>query len=219
MSIFITLFTTSFVIALSGALMPGPMFTYTISEASKKGIWIGPLLILGHAILEFSLLILLIFGFGVILTKDITFALIGTIGAAIMLYMAYEMYMSLPKLNLHDSASHPKKITIYKNPVIAGIIISLSNPYWSIWWATIGFGYVTLSLKNGYIGVFVFFLGHIFADFIWYFFISFSITKGKSFISNRLYKIIIFICATALIYFAFTFGHAGIKKFIEIFHF
>lgn len=216
MSIYFALFTTSFVIALSGALMPGPMFTYTISESSRKGIWVGPLLILGHAILEFALLIFLILGFGAILTKDITFALIGIIGSLIMLYMAYDMFISLPKLTINTPSSYDSKLKLYKNPVIAGILISLSNPYWSIWWATIGFGYVTLSLENGYAGVIAFFLGHIFADFIWYFFISFSITKGKTFISDKLYKIIIFICATTLIYFAITFGYSGIIKLTNI---
>ena len=215
MMILFTLFTTSFVIALSGALMPGPMFTYTISESAKNGIWVGPFLILGHALLEFALLILLVLGFGTILTKDITFAVIGSIGSLIMFYMAFDMFKSLPKLNLESDLNTVDKI--YKNPVVAGIVISLSNPYWSIWWATIGFGYVTFSLKSGYAGLVAFFLGHILADFIWYFFISIGVSKGRSFISNKMYKIVIAICAAALIYFASVFGYSGIQKFIEIF--
>lgn len=212
--VLLALFSTSFVIALSGALMPGPMFTYTISEAAKKGMWAGPLLIIGHALLEFTLLILLVLGFGAILTKDITFAIIGSLGSLIMFYMAFDMFKSLPNLNLqlHMNSTN----VMYKNPVIAGILISLSNPYWSIWWATIGFGYVTYSLKSGYAGLVAFFLGHILADFIWYFLISFSIAKGKHFISNKLYKIIIGVCAVALVYFALIFGYSGINRFIDI---
>ena len=39
------IFATSFVIALSGALMPGPVLTVTISESTKRGFWAGPLII------------------------------------------------------------------------------------------------------------------------------------------------------------------------------
>ena len=48
----LTIFVSSFVIALSGALMPGPLLTATISESSQRGFITGPLMIAGHAILE-----------------------------------------------------------------------------------------------------------------------------------------------------------------------
>ena len=46
------IFMTSFVIALSGALAPGPLLAACISESTKHGFKSGPLMILGHAILE-----------------------------------------------------------------------------------------------------------------------------------------------------------------------
>ena len=57
------IFISSFIIALSGALMPGPVLTITISESTKRGFIAGPLIVLGHAILEISLLVLLVLGF------------------------------------------------------------------------------------------------------------------------------------------------------------
>ncbi|MDP2718929.1 MAG: LysE family transporter [Dehalococcoidia bacterium] len=56
------IFTTSFVIALSGAMMPGPLLAVTISEVARRGFWAGPLLVLGHAILELSIVAALAFG-------------------------------------------------------------------------------------------------------------------------------------------------------------
>jgi hypothetical protein len=56
----LTIFASSFVIALSGALMPGPLLTATISECSQRGFIAGPLLITGHAILELVLVIALL---------------------------------------------------------------------------------------------------------------------------------------------------------------
>ena len=58
LSIF-TIFFTSFVIALSGALMPGPLLTVTISESARRGFVAGPLLIAGHGLLELALVVAL----------------------------------------------------------------------------------------------------------------------------------------------------------------
>jgi len=44
-------------------------------------------------------------------------------------------------------------------PVIDGIVTSASNPYWSLWWATIGLGYLLLSRGQGSRGVLAFFPG------------------------------------------------------------
>ena len=66
----ILIFTSSFVIALSGALMPGPLLTVTISESTRRGAVAGPLMILGHGILELALILALLAGLAPILKRD-----------------------------------------------------------------------------------------------------------------------------------------------------
>ncbi len=39
------IFTTAFLIGLSGALLPGPLLTVAISESARQGFWTGPLLV------------------------------------------------------------------------------------------------------------------------------------------------------------------------------
>lgn len=208
------IYISAFIIALSGALMPGPMFTYTISEAAKKGIWAGPVLMIGHAVLEMILIVFLVMGFGSFLTHDITFGIIGSIGAVIMVYMAVGMFRSIPALTLNLKGESNDKKSM--NPILAGVVISISNPYWTIWWATIGIGYVMLALKSGIFGVGIFFAGHISADVLWYFFLSFGVAKGKKLISDKLYKLVIGCCGAALLYFAFVFGNEGLQKLINM---
>ena len=206
------IFATSFVIALSGALMPGPVLTVTISESSRRGFWAGPLIIVGHAILELILVILLLFGLGPHLRKDIVFGLVGFFGALILMWMAFSMFRSIPslKLNLEQSAE-PNG-----NPVRAGILMSLANPYWTIWWATIGVGYIVYAMKFGAVGVIVFFAGHISADFAWYSLVSLTVSKGRSFISERLYRGIIAVCASALVAFSGWFGFMGLERLFSV---
>ena len=76
-----SIFGTSFVIALSGALMSGPVLTVTISDSSRRRFWAGPLMIVGHGILELALVVLLLLGLGPYLSKDIVFGIIGASGA------------------------------------------------------------------------------------------------------------------------------------------
>ena len=101
-SIFLLLgiFGTSFVIALSGALMPGPVLTVTISESSRRGFWAGPLIILGHAALELTVVILLLLGLGPYLRNDVVFIVVGLSGALILVWMAFTMLRSIPSLEL-----------------------------------------------------------------------------------------------------------------------
>jgi threonine/homoserine/homoserine lactone efflux protein len=95
------------------------------------------------------------------------------------------------------------------NPVFAGFLLSISNPYWTIWWATIGVGYIALSLPFGKWGLTSFYCGHILADLSWYSFISGSIALGKKSFSPRLYHFIILLCGIFLIIFGIYFSYSG----------
>ena len=59
---YFSIFIVSFTIALSGALAPGPLLTAVIYESTRKGFKAGPLVILGHALLEVIILALIISG-------------------------------------------------------------------------------------------------------------------------------------------------------------
>jgi threonine/homoserine/homoserine lactone efflux protein len=206
------IFTTSFVIALSGALMPGPVLTVTISESTRRGFWAGPLIMVGHGILELALVVLLLLGLGPYLSKDIVFGVVGVCGAGILMWMAFGMFRSIPSLKL-DLESGEETIG---NPVRAGVLMSLANPYFIIWWATIGVGYIVYAMKFGTVGVIAFFSGHISADFAWYSVVSFTISKGRRLISDRLYRRVIGFCATALVIFSGWFGYMGVQKLVAV---
>ena len=199
---------SSFVIALSGALMPGPLLTVAIGESSQKGFWVGPLLILGHAILELALVGALLAGLAPILNQDTVFGVIAFSGAFILLWMALGMFRSLPQLSIKLEASQTKGSHL----VLSGIFLSLANPYWSIWWATIGLGYILHSQTFGLTGVLFFFTGHILADLVWYSIITYSVSKGRKLFSDSLYRGLIGACACFLVIFAGYFGYSGWEK-------
>ncbi len=200
---------TSFVVALSGALMPGPLLTTTVGESIRYGPRAGPLLIAGHAILELALVAALFLGLAPLLIDNKITAGISLAGGAVLLYMASGMLRTLPALSL-DAAGFSKKS--HGRLIASGILVSLSNPYWSVWWATIGLAYVLQSKQFGAAGVMIFFTGHILADLSWYTIVSFTVGKGKRFINNVMYRWIVGVCALFLAGFALWFFWAGVKK-------
>lgn len=189
---------SSFVIALSGALVPGPLFSITIAESAKRGATAGPLIIIGHGILELSLVVLIILGIAPFLTAPLTRTVISMIGGIVLMYMGYRLIKDAR--NAHFSTAG-KKTQKGIHPILSGIIGSISNPYWIIWWVTIGMGYLVSSLKFGMLGVAVFFTGHITADLGWYSIISFAVAKGKRVIGDKGYRVLLYICGAFLIVF------------------
>jgi threonine/homoserine/homoserine lactone efflux protein len=208
----VTIFCTSFVLALSGALMPGPLLTVTVSESSRRGLVTGPLMIFGHGLLELALVVALISGLAPILGRDDVFILISLTGGAVLLWMGISMLRTLPNLTLDCPATSKRS----RNLVVMGIVLSAINPYWLIWWASIGLGYIMHSLKFGLLGVTAFYLGHILADLAWYGLVSFGIAKGQRLFSNEFYRKLIGACALFLIFFSCWFFYSGVQKTLDI---
>jgi threonine/homoserine/homoserine lactone efflux protein len=203
-----TVFLTSFLLAFSGAMMPGPLLTATISESARRGGLTGPLLILGHSMLELLMVVALLFGLAPFLNSDAVFAVIALTGAVILFAMAVGMFRSLPGLRI-DWDERRKR----SGPLLsAGIILSLSNPYWTIWWATIGLGYLLTCRSLGVAAVIAFFIGHIAGDFVWYSAVSVLVSKGRHLLSDRIYRGLIGVCASFLACFACYFVYAGVNR-------
>jgi threonine/homoserine/homoserine lactone efflux protein len=189
---------SSFMIALSGALVPGPLFTITVSESARRGASTGPLLILGHAILEIVIIVLILSGLSPFLKHETTRYVISLVGGSMLVLMGTLILKDLRSVRLDLSAEGDKR---GMNLVLTGIVGSLANPYWVIWWATIGLGYLVSSMKYGIAGVAVFFLGHISADLAWYSLISYAVAKGRTVMGDKSYKTVLAICAVFLILF------------------
>lgn len=214
------IFLSSFIIALSGALMPGPLLAVTVRDTAQRGFVAAPLLILGHGILEAGLLAVILLGFAEWIRGDAATTAIALAGGGMLLWMAAGMIRGLRTLTLdvHRAGVRPgEEGTVrfgagYLRPVLSGIVASVSNPYWTIWWATIGLGYLVLSQELGTAGIALFFAGHILADFAWYLFIGLAVSAGRSRFTDRAYRWIVGACALFLFAFALSFGYFGISR-------
>lgn len=202
----IGLFVTAFVVGLSGAMAPGPLLAFTLSESSRRGPCTGPLTILGHALLEATLVVGVTFGLAGFLQREAVAVTVSVVGGAFMVWMGLDMARAAPRLALDPAAPSPPSRL---HPVAAGALVSLANPYWTLWWATIGLSYVLAGLAFGAFGVCVFFAGHILSDLAWYSAVSFAAWKGVRILSPRVYRRLIALCGLAMAAFGAAFVGSG----------
>ncbi len=204
------LFVTSFVVGLSGAVMPGPVLAVTITHSARLGFKAGPLIVLGHAILEVSLVVGLALGLGAVLSRPMVSGAIGGAGALILLWMAWGMLRSLPtlRLDMEPGASGPGGLKGSAAPVKDGLLLSLANPYFLLWWATVGLGLMAMARQQGLgpWGLAVFYAGHISSDLAWYSLVSLAVTKGRRWLGDRVHRGVVAACALCLIGFGLYFG-------------
>jgi len=118
-----------------------------------------------------------------------------------LLWMGIDMIRNSGDLSLNGQmAEGHEKARL--SPVLVGMLASLSNPYWTLWWATIGLGYLVAAMEYGVRGIAAFFLGHIAADYAWYALVSLGISRGKKFLKDRTYQLMIRCCGLFLVGFA-----------------
>lgn len=212
----ISIFLNSLIIGYSGAIMPGPMFTYTVDKSMRSGAKSGLIVSVGHAILELILVVLLFAGVGRYLATDAARTVIGLFGGLILGYLGFGMlkdvYLDKISLDIQEGYSDEDG-----NMFLTGAILSASNPYFIIWWSAVGLTLIMEAYNAfGIIGIIAFYIGHILSDISWFTFVSVLVSKTKHLINIKAYKFIIVILAFFLIGFGLRFLIASIGYILNI---
>ena len=201
------MFFFSFLIALTGALSPGPLLTFTIYKSlnQKRGYLAGFYIILGHSTIEFVFIIGLLAGATILFQNIIFLTLIGIFGGIFLILFGFFIIRDVKKrelsLNLFEIQEDVKGFK--GNSYLGGIIVSLSNPYWEFWWAVIGLSFI-VNFQIGFhnpLGLLLFFIGHELGDFVRYVPISLLTYFGSKTLNPSIYKYILIICGAFMIAF------------------
>jgi threonine/homoserine/homoserine lactone efflux protein len=188
------------IISASGVMSPGPLFAANITYGLRSGVKSGIKIAIGHSIVELPLVILL--GIGVFSLEIFPeFRTIISIFGAITLFgFAGIQIKTILKKNKNISVK-PKQ-----GPIVTGILLSALNPFFIVWWLTIGFKLISdAMLIWAFAGILIVFVLHIWMDFAWLGITAFLASKSKGIISNTNYKIIILGLSATLIYFGIVF--------------
>ena len=198
-------------VALSGAMMPGPLLAVTIREAARRGFWAGPQLVLGHGMLELALIVALVAGLSEFMENDLVQPVVGLVGGTVLVGMGLvtvrrgRQKVTIPTAS--PGTGGDRKL------VLSGILYSIANPYWLIWWITVGMTFLLWSLNLGIAGVASFFTGHILADLAWYALVAFIVATGRKVINDTVYRGLLIVCGLALLSFGGYFITEAVRFF------
>ena len=191
---------TVVIISVSGVMSPGPLFTANIMHGLKEGTQSGLKIAAGHTVIELPLIILL--AVGVISLETIpefktTIVLLGAIG--LFGFAGLQIKNALTK-------KIQTGIQVKHGAFLTGVLFSALNPFFIIWWLTIGFKLISDSIEIwSYWGIGILFGVHIWMDFVWLGFVAFSASKELNILSNQNYRILMITLSGVLIYFGISF--------------
>ena len=249
------LFVMGFLTGLSGAVIPGPLFAFVVSDTLKKGFISGPLSALGHVIVEMPLIFAFLLGLGFFLLKFQHFTY--TAGGIAFILMATLIVHSARKEDYHQQQREavrkakqcPEIAEIANNPnpyattaavpisdtgtdatgtdanagakaaaasVLGGAFFTAFNPSFVPWWATAGYAVLLAGLASplALAGVAVVIAGHVLSDFAWYSLLSFSLSRGRKFLTDK-YEAVMLAVASFLTALGIFFLFKGVSSFFS----
>lgn len=185
-------FSMGLTVGLTGAIAPGPTLLATVNSSLKEGWLAGPKVATGHAIIEIVIFLFIVKGLATAMQPySRRIALIG--GLALIAFGLLTMSGSKSATMTSPEGGS------YSNPYLAGMLTSAANPYFWIWWLTIGSALIISGLEAGLIVAAVFMIGHWCADFGWYLFVSISLDRGKRLLSPDNYQRILGLCGIFMV--------------------
>jgi threonine/homoserine/homoserine lactone efflux protein len=199
-------------IGFTGAMMPGPVTTLIVTETAKRGFIAGPLITIGHALLELAMVVALFFGLGDLLKQNLVAGAIGLLGGLFLLWMGFDIVRSAWQGRVSFSvAQRSGNAQVSGNPIIGGILTSIANPYWILWWATVGAAYLITFRAFGIAGIVAFYVGHSLADWVWNNVVAFVVATGRRVMTDQIYRGILVVCGAFLIALSFYFVSSGLN--------
>lgn len=210
-----------FLTGLSGALIPGPMLAYVISDTLKKGALSGPLTVLGHIAVELLLIAALVLGLGLTSYFLQYKSLIYVIGGVALIIMALLMIKGakgakswLSQGGIDGEVRVRGAKYAYNSSILGGVLFTAFNPTFIPWWVTIGYPLVLQGFEwLAMAGIVFVSIGHFLSDLAWYSFISYSFSRGKNFFVGNRYEVtmlVITLFVVALGAFFFVKGVTGL---------
>jgi len=176
-------------VSLSGVMAPGPMSAVTINHGTRSRL-AGLMVATGHAIVELPVILALFFGIKLI-TQFTNITTYITLAGSIVLFI-------LATLTLKSLRNNNTSVQSY-TPMVDGIVLSAFNPYFYVWWLTIGLSLIQKAFVFGTVGLIIFSVLHLACDYIWLFVLSIISYAGASFIGKK-FKIAVSIITVIMLY-------------------
>jgi len=182
------------VISFSGVMMPGPVLAATIAKGyrdERAGIKIA----LGHGLIEFPLMALIVLSLGFVFQDERIMLAIGLVGGALLVFMGAMMVRARKEIAVTGKDSLPE------SALAAGALTTSVNPYFFLWWATVGALLIFTAEEFGAIVVVAFAIIHWSCDLAWYSFTSFAVFRSRHLWTPLVHEVVFGTCGALMVVF------------------
>ncbi len=183
--------------------MPGLMFGVTLAKAVKSPL-AGVFMSLGHAVVEVPVILLMYFGFGRFFQASLVQFVLSLVGGGMIVWLGVTMFRARTGL-VNGARDLPH------NAFTAGILTSGLNPFFLLWWATVGSMLIMKFLDFGLTGLALLTVVHWLCDLIWLSFISITVYKTHSLWGRKFQKRLFTGCSLLLAGFGIWYMIQGIQ--------
>jgi threonine/homoserine/homoserine lactone efflux protein len=179
-------------ISLSGVMSPGPITAVAVGRGGESP-YAGVLVALGHGLVEFPLIAVVAWGLGALVDAPWVRTAIALVGGVVLLVLGIGM--------LRNRQGAATKEPERRVPLIAGLLLSVGNPFFLIWWVTVGAALVARSLQFGVWGPLVLGVVHWSVDLTWCTFLSALSYRGRRTFGPRFHETVLVLCGAFLVLF------------------
>jgi threonine/homoserine/homoserine lactone efflux protein len=194
-------------ISLSGVMAPGPLTVVVVGKGARSPR-AGALIALGHGVVEFPLMAAIVVGLAPILRHEMVAAGIGLAGGAVLLWMGWGLLRAL------RAPAEASTVRRESSPLVAGILMTAGNPYFIVWWATVGATLVFRAWEFGLWPFVIFAVVHWSLDLIWYFFLSAASFRGGRLLGTRFQTAVSLVAGLLLLFFGVRFVADALPKLL-----
>jgi threonine/homoserine/homoserine lactone efflux protein len=180
--------------------MPGPLFAANVLQGTRGGARSGFIISIGHMLVELPLVMVMGLGISSLLNLPGFATVVGLIGGSALIIFGVLQIRDVTRSSFGnepvESAGQQKK------SLMLGVALTGLNPFFIVWWLTVGLGLVVQAVELGaLLGVLIMYVSHVWMDYAWLTGTAYLAARGKTLIQARGYRLLLIGLALLLIYF------------------
>ena len=163
---------------------------------------------LGHAVVEMPLILIILYGFGTFFQYTLAQLALSILGGGVIIWMGVSLFRN------RNAIIRGEKDTRYSS-FVSGILMSGLNPFFLLWWFTVGSLWIMKFSVLGVTGMIVFIIVHWLCDLVWLTSVSNVIYRTHSFWKAGIQEWIFIGCGLILTGFGVWFIVSGVMLAIK----
>jgi threonine/homoserine/homoserine lactone efflux protein len=194
-----TLFISSFVLAIAFCAPPGVITAETVRRGAARGFFPALFVQFGSLVGDTTWAMIALTGLAFLIQNNIAKTILSLIGIILMLKLAWDAIKDArhgKELDISSSAST-------RGDFASGAFLSLGNPLNIVFWTGLGTTvFASITGAPHLIHFVIFFAGFLGGAVVWCFFMASLVAWGRRFITPLFFRWVNFICGIALSFFA-----------------